>query len=156
MKQKFSKSWKSSKQPRKQRKYRANAPLNIRRKFLSCNLSKELRKKHRKRSIVVRKEDKVKVMRGKFKGKQGKVLEVNYALSKIIIEGIQVKKQDGSKVNIRLQPSNLQIIELNLDDKKRLKSSNEKIKKAFEELKKEENKTVKEKSLKTKPIKEKK
>ncbi|MCW1309534.1 MAG: 60S ribosomal protein L26, partial [Candidatus Nanoarchaeia archaeon] len=35
----WSKKWKSSKKPSKQRKYRYNAPLHIRRKFLSVNLS---------------------------------------------------------------------------------------------------------------------
>ena len=99
MKNKFSKNWKSSKQPRKQRKYLANAPLHIRKKFLSINLSKDLRKKHEKRNIPVRKGDVIKVMRGKFKKKQGKVTEVNTKTSKISIEGIQIKKQDGSKVN---------------------------------------------------------
>ena len=39
--------------------------------------------------------------------------------SKIIVEGIQVQKLDGSKVNFPLKASNLQIVELNLDDKKR-------------------------------------
>jgi len=120
MKSKFSKHWKASKQPRKQRKYRANAPLHLRKKMLSVNLSKELKEKHEKRNIPVRKGDKVKVLRGKFKGKQGKVNEVNLKTSKIVIEGIQIKKKDGSKVNIRLQPSNLQIMELNLEDKKRI------------------------------------
>ncbi|MDP7520749.1 MAG: 50S ribosomal protein L24, partial [Candidatus Pacearchaeota archaeon] len=114
MKKEFSKHWKSSKQPRKQRKYLANAPLHIKKKFISVNLSRELRKKYPKRNIPVKKGDVVKVMRGKFKKKQGKVIEVKLKLSKIIIEGIQVKKQDGSKVNVRLQPSNLQLIELNL------------------------------------------
>jgi len=42
MKQKFSTTWKASKQPRKQRKYSANAPLHIKRKMLSANLSKTL------------------------------------------------------------------------------------------------------------------
>tara|TARA_Y100000310_G_scaffold319814_1_gene375567 strand:+ start:1808 stop:2254 length:447 start_codon:yes stop_codon:yes gene_type:complete len=121
MKNKFSKSWKSSKQPRKQRKYLANAPLHIKKKFLSVNLSKDLRKKHGKRNISIRKGDTIKVMRGKFKKKQGKITEVNTKTSKISIEGIQVKKQDGSKVNVKLRPSNLQVIELNLEDKKRLK-----------------------------------
>ena len=121
MKKKFSKNWKSSKQPRKQRKYLVNAPLHIRKKFVSVNLSKELRKKYGKRNSSVRKEDIVKIMKGKFKNKQGKITEVNLKTSKVIVEGIQIKKQDGSKVNIKLQPSNLQIIELNLEDKKRLK-----------------------------------
>lgn len=119
MKRKFSKSWKASKQPNKQRKYLANAPLHLRKKFISVNLSKELREKHGKRNIPVRKGDTVKIMVGKFKKKQGKVTEVKLKTSKIIIEGIQVKKQDGSKVNVKLQPSNLQIIELNLEDRKR-------------------------------------
>lgn len=126
MKNKFSTSWKASKMPRKKRKYAANAPLHIKRKFLSANLSKSLREKHKKRSIVLRKNDVVKVMRGKFKGKQGKVLLVNIKLLRIEVEGMQVKKQDGSKVNVPLKPSNLQIVELSLEDKRRLKS-NEKI-----------------------------
>ncbi|MEK6844882.1 MAG: 50S ribosomal protein L24 [Nanoarchaeota archaeon] len=112
MKSKFSTNWKASKHPRKQRKYRANAPLHLRKKFVNVNLSKELRKKQNKRSIQIKKGDKVKIMRGGFKGKVGKILEVNIKKSKVIVEGIQVKKQDGSKVNIKLQPSNLQIIEL--------------------------------------------
>ena len=124
MKRKFSKSWKSSKQPRKQRKYLANAPLHIRKKFVSSNLSKDLRKSHKKRSIPLRKGDVVKIIRGKFKGKQGKIIGINLKNSKVLVDGIQVKKQDGSKLNVKLQPSNLQIIELNIEDKKRLKQRN--------------------------------
>ena len=119
MKRKFSKSWKSSKQPRKQRKYAANAPLHLKRKLLSVNLSKELRKKHGKRNIPLRKGDTVKVMRGKFKGKRGKVTEVKTKMEKIFIEKIQIKKKDGSSVNVPLKASNLQIIELNTEDRKR-------------------------------------
>ncbi len=124
MKIKFSKHWQESKQPRKQRKYLANAPLHLKRKLLNTNISKELRSKYKKRSIAVRKGDTVKIMRGKFKGKTGKIIEVNSKKAKLKIEGIMVKKQDGSKVSIKFQPSNLQIIELNLDDKKRIASIN--------------------------------
>ena len=124
MKKKFSKSWKSSKQPRKQRKYLANAPLHIRKKFLSVNLSKDLRKKYGKRNIPIKKGDVVKILRGKFKKKQGKIKEVKLKTSKITIDGIQVKKQDGSKTDVKLQPSNLQIIELNTEDQRRLKQIN--------------------------------
>jgi len=119
MKTKFNTSWKASKQPRKQRKYLANAPLHLKKKLLGVNLSKELRKKYGKRTIAIRKGDSVKIMRGKFKKKKGKVNEVSLKFSKVIVDGIQVKKQDGSKANVKLQPSNLQIIELNLEDKKR-------------------------------------
>ena len=122
MKNKFSTHWKASKQPRKQRKYLANAPLHIKRKLLSTNLSKELRKKYKKRNVPLVKGDTVKIMRGKFKQKTGKIIEVNTSTSKVKIEGIMVKKQDGSKANIKMHPSNLQIIELNLNDKKRMKT----------------------------------
>ncbi len=115
--------WKSSKKPRKQRKFLANAPLHLRKKFVSINLSKELRKKQGKRNIPAKKGDKVKIMRGKFKGKQGKILGVNLKNSKIIVEGIQKTKQDGSKVNIRLEPSNLQIIEL-MERKTKIEKNN--------------------------------
>ena len=136
MKQKFSKKWIASKQPRKQRKYRAKAPLHIKRKFVGVNLSKELRDKHGKRNLPVRKGDTVKIMRGKFKNKKGKVTTVNIKTSKIIIEGIQVKKKDNSKANIKLQPSNLQIIELFLEDKKRIKNSTKKTEEKPKEIKK--------------------
>ncbi|MEM4326097.1 MAG: 50S ribosomal protein L24 [Candidatus Pacearchaeota archaeon] len=119
MKKKFSKFWKSSKKPRKQRKYIINAPLHIKRKMMSSNLSKELRKRFGIRSFPLRKGDTVRVFRTKFKGKEGKVLKVNYKKNGVEISGIQIKKQDGSRVNVLIHPSNLQIIELNLEDKKR-------------------------------------
>ena len=146
MKKEFSKHWKSSKQPRKQRKYRAKAPLHVKKKFVGVNLSKELREKYGKRNIAVRKGDVVKIMRGKFKGKQGKITEVKLKISKVVIEGIQVKKQDGSKANVRLQPSNLQIIELNLEDRKQMKKLGVKT----TEKKKEEKIKVEDKNTKGK------
>ena len=126
MKQKFSKHWKASTQPRKQRKYRAKAPLHVIKRFLSANLSKDLRKKYGKRNLTLTKGDTVKVMRGKFRKKQGKILEIKLKTQKVTIEGIQITKKDGSKVNVRVQPSNLQIVELNLADTKRIKSQQEK------------------------------
>ena len=122
MKNKFRASWKSSRQPRKQRKYVAKAPLHLKKKFVNANLSKELRKKYGRRNIPLRKGDTVRVMVGKSKGKKGKITKVLLDISKIIVEGIQIKKKDGSKIDVKIDPSNLQILELNLDDKKRIKS----------------------------------
>nr|AJS12982.1 ribosomal protein L24p/L26e, archaeal/eukaryotic [uncultured archaeon] len=137
MKNKFSTHWKGSKQPRKQRKYLANAPLHIRKDFVSINLSKELRKKVGKRNLPAKKGDKIKICVGKFKGKTGKILTVNLKTSKIIVEDIQVKKQDGSKASVKMQPSNLQIIEM--ADRK-LKPKKEDIKKTDEKKTKEDSK----------------
>jgi large subunit ribosomal protein L24 len=144
MRKEFSKAWKASKQPRKQRKYAANAPLHIKRKKLTVNLSKELRKGNGKRSKIVRKEDKVKIMVGKFKGKTGKVTGIFTKIGKVEIEGIQVKKQDGSNVLVKLQPSNLQLIEM--AERTNKKATN----------KEKTEKQDKNKDSKTKPTEEKK
>jgi len=121
MKQKFSTKWISSVQPRKQRKYRANVPLHLKHKLISTNLAKELRTKYGKRNIPVIKGDKVKIMNGEFKSKTGKINIVSNYKLKVAIEGIQKTKKDGTKVNFYFEPSNIQIQELNLEDKKRLK-----------------------------------
>ena len=140
MKKKFSTSWLSSKQPRKQRKYRYNAPLHLRHKFLNAHLSKSIREKYGKRSVPLRKGDEVLIMRGSFKGKKGKILETNLKRSKVTVEGINRKKADGTKVNVYFNPSNLQIEGLNLDDRKRLKLARKAdIKKEVKEKSKEEN-----------------
>ncbi|MCL5730062.1 MAG: 50S ribosomal protein L24 [Candidatus Pacearchaeota archaeon] len=128
MKQKFNKNWKSSKQPRKQRKYSANTPLHLKNKAISANLSKELRKKHGRRSAFSLSSDRVRIMTGKFRKKEGKITKVLLKTSKIIIEDIQIKKKDGSKVDVKMEPSNLRIIELNSEDKKRLKNREKKMK----------------------------
>lgn len=120
MKQVFSNSWKSSKQTRKQRKYRANAPLHILSKMISGHLSKTLRQKYNTRSISVRTGDEVKVMKGKFKGKTGKIAQVNIKKQKVTIDGLQNKKKDGTKINAYFDASNLQVEALK-DDKRRFK-----------------------------------
>jgi large subunit ribosomal protein L24 len=121
MKKKFSRSWNKSKQTRKQRKYRFNAPLNIKSKFMGCHLSKELRGKYKKRSVAVRKGDSIKVLRGQFKGKTGKIDRADVKKSKVYITGIEITKKDGTKALYPIHPSNLIINELNLEDKKRIK-----------------------------------
>lgn len=115
----WSASWKASKQPRKQRKYRFKAPLNIKRKLASSHLSKELRAKHSSRSLTLRTGDTVKVMRGQFRGKTGKVEEVDLAKCKARVAGFTLQRKDGNKAPVWFEPSNLLITELKLDDKKR-------------------------------------
>ncbi|MFA5302953.1 MAG: 50S ribosomal protein L24 [Candidatus Nanoarchaeia archaeon] len=116
----YSSQWKNSIKPKKQRKYLANAPLHTRRTIMSANLSKELRKDVNKRNIPVRKGDKVKIMRGRFKEKTAKVEKVLRKDYKLILEGIMIEKKDGTKVKFPIHYSNVQIIELDLADKKRI------------------------------------
>lgn len=119
MKKQFSKHWIGSKQPRKQRKYRYNAPLNLRHKMISANLSKELRKKYKKRNFPLRKDDEITIMVGEFKGKKGKIERVDLKKLKVTVAGIFRNKKDGTKIGVYFDPSNLQITELNTNDKKR-------------------------------------
>jgi large subunit ribosomal protein L24 len=118
-----------SKKPRKQRKFLFNAPLHLRRKMLSAHLSKELREKYKTRSMPVRKGDEVEIMRGEFKGKKGKVSRVDLKNYKVYIEGITRRKTTGAEVQVPIHPSNLRIISLNLNDKKRVEAIEKKIKK---------------------------
>ncbi len=129
MKRENSISWKGSKKISKQRKYRFNSPLHIKHKMLSSHLSKELRKKYSTRAMVLRKGDVVKVMNGDFRGKEGKVASVNTKKMKILVEGIQKSRKEGTKVNVAFYPSKLMITSLNLDDKKRVKIMERKQKK---------------------------
>ena len=105
----------------KQRKFRCNAPLHVRHKFMSAHLSKELRKQLGKRSLPVRKGDEVKVMRGKFAGTTGKVSDVDLKRLKVFLENVKGKQISGKEVSIPLEPSNLLIINPVMDDKMRLR-----------------------------------
>jgi large subunit ribosomal protein L24 len=121
MKSKFSKTWNSSKQPRKQVKFRANAPNHIKRRLMSSMIDGPLRKKYGVKNIGVRKGDEVKVMRGKFKGKLGKVGVVDVKNVRIQIEGVQRAKKAGEKLETWFHPSIVRIISIEDSDKKRLK-----------------------------------
>ena len=101
-----------SKQPRKKRKERYQAPLHKARVFLHANLSKDLRKKLGSRSALVRRGDTVKVMVGTFRKKTGKVSEVDYKSRKVYVEGITIQGRKSKKrAFIPFDSSNLQIIE---------------------------------------------
>ena len=110
-----------TKQPRKQRKRLYNMPLHQRRKQMSARLSDELRKTTKRRNVPVVKGDKVKIMRGKNTGKEGKVTMVDLRKYKIGVEGIVVKKPNGKEKSVPIHASNVMIIELKLTDEKRKK-----------------------------------
>jgi large subunit ribosomal protein L24 len=121
MKSKWSSKWKASTQPRKQRKYRHNAPLHVRHKMVSARLSKELKSQLGKRSLPVRKGDDVKVVTGSRKRSTGTVSRVDLSSLKVFIDGVTTKKVDGSEVMVPIDPSNLVITKVNTDDKMRRK-----------------------------------
>jgi large subunit ribosomal protein L26e len=99
---------------------------------MSAPLSKELREKHnvckhltqclptpltqfQVRSIPIRKDDEVTVVRGSNKGREGKVTSV-YRLKYVIhIERVSKDKSSGQSVPIGVHPSKVVITKLKLD-----------------------------------------
>jgi len=108
-----------SSQPRKQRKARYNAPHHMRGSLLHASLSKELREKYKRRSMRIIKGDRVKVLRGDHSGSEGVVDLVLTKKARIVVDGVSVKKADGTEVPRPLDPSNVMITEFNLKDKLR-------------------------------------
>ncbi len=112
-------TWKSSVQARKQRKYLANAPLHKQVSFFGVHLSKDLQKKFGVRSLTIRSGDTVKVVRGQHKGKTGKIQKVLRSRRKITIEGVDVTRRDGAKALVPLHPSNVVLIDIVADRKRK-------------------------------------
>jgi len=101
---------------RKNRCRHFNAPSHIRRKIMSAPLSKDLRLKHNCRSIPIRKDDEVQVVRGHHKGQQvGKVVQVYRKKFVIHIERIQREKVNGATVHVGIHPSKVVIVKLKMD-----------------------------------------
>ncbi|KIN01524.1 hypothetical protein OIDMADRAFT_29177 [Oidiodendron maius Zn] len=100
---------------RKSRKAHFSAPSSVRRTIMSAPLSKELREKYNVRSIPIRKDDEVTVVRGSNKGREGKVTSV-YRLKYVIhIERVAKEKSNGQSVPIGVHPSKVVITKLKLD-----------------------------------------
>uniref|UniRef100_F7D5P5 KOW domain-containing protein n=1 Tax=Monodelphis domestica TaxID=13616 RepID=F7D5P5_MONDO len=92
----------------KNRKRHFNAPSHIRRKIMSSPLSKELRQKYNVRSMPIRKDDEVQVVRGHYKGQQiGKVVQVYRKKYVIYIERVQREKANGTTVHVGIHPSKI-------------------------------------------------
>jgi large subunit ribosomal protein L24 len=119
MKIEWSNAWKASKNPAKQRKYRYKAPLHVKQKLMHVHLSPELRKKYDKRQLLVRKGDTVAILRGQHKKKKGTVSRVSLKQEQVFVEGIDRAKRDGNVTLVPMKASNLMIIVLYGEDKKR-------------------------------------
>ncbi|WNY24041.1 hypothetical protein MmiHf6_13660 [Methanimicrococcus hongohii] len=109
----------TSKQPRKQRKARYNAPLHQKQKFMGARLSSDLSVKYNTRSAPVITGDTVTVMRGDYKGVSGKVEKVDLHAGVINVSGVVSTKVNGEEVPRPIYPSVVMITKLELKDKTR-------------------------------------
>ncbi len=68
------------------------------------------------RAIPVRKGDTVRVMRGGFHGREGKVVSVDRVDGTVVVEGITIEKVDEKKVARPIHASNLMIVRMDDTD----------------------------------------
>ena len=94
-------------------------PKHQRESLLSAPLSNTLRELYKKRTVRVIKGDSVKVMRGEYKGVEGKVEKLDTERGTLNIEGIRREKIRGGQVKVPIHASKVMLINLNLDDKYR-------------------------------------
>ncbi|MBC7112619.1 MAG: 50S ribosomal protein L24 [Candidatus Methanomethyliales bacterium] len=102
--------------PKLQRK---PAPLHLRRKNMRAPLSDELRERYGTRTAALRKGDTVLIVRGDYKGHEGKVSSIDLSKMRITVEGVTMKKTDGTTKPVPIKPSKVIITKLDLSDKKR-------------------------------------
>lgn len=123
-------------------------PKHRRDKMIGAVLEDSLRKQYGRKNIRVIKGDSVRVLRGEYKGVEGKVEKVNTEQAIFHIEGIQREKIRGGQVKVPIHSSNVMVISLNLDDDYRSRKvqgaskddSNPSEKKGTRDKEKEENK----------------
>ena len=96
------------------------ATMQTRSKQLGANLSKDLQKKYGKKSERVVEGDSVTILRGEFKGVDGKVSKISTQKTSVAIEGVKKEKTKGDKFDVYIHTSNLIITSLNGDDKWRI------------------------------------
>ncbi len=142
--------------PTKVRNYQIyRATMATRSKQLGSPLSKELQKKYGKRSMRVILGDTVKVMRGEYRGVDGKISKISTLDNSIAIEGVKKEKSKGEKFDVLIRSTNVVITNLNLDDhwrKTKLEGKKPKTtpKEAKPEPSKEETKKISKKLVKSK------
>mmetsp|Transcript_47134 Transcript_47134/g.113052 ORF Transcript_47134/g.113052 Transcript_47134/m.113052 type:complete len:149 (+) Transcript_47134:49-495(+) len=100
---------------RKSRRAHFSAPSHQRRIIMSAPLSSELRSKYNVRSMPIRKDDHVSIVRGSFKDRDGKVTCVYRKKFVIHVERITRERANGATVNVGIHPSNVVITRLKLD-----------------------------------------
>ena len=96
------------------------ATMQTRSKQMGANLSKDLQKKYGKKSARVVEGDSVTILRGEFKGVDGKVSKISTQKTSVAIEGVKKEKTKGDKFDVYIHTSNLVITSLNGDDKWRI------------------------------------
>ena len=104
-----------SSQARKVRKAFFNASKDDKHVALSAPLSKELQETHGIKRLPIRRDDEVRIVRGKFPDREGRVTAVKLSTMRILIDQVQFEKVNGQQVPVPIHPSNVVITKLKMD-----------------------------------------
>jgi len=96
------------------------ATFQTKSKQLGSALSKDLRKKYGKRNVRAIEGDSVTIVRGEFKGVDGKISKVSTQKNSVAIEGVKKEKTKGDKFDVYIHTSNLVVTSLSTNDKWRI------------------------------------
>mmetsp|Transcript_5442 Transcript_5442/g.10884 ORF Transcript_5442/g.10884 Transcript_5442/m.10884 type:complete len:138 (+) Transcript_5442:42-455(+) len=110
---KYSTSVSSSR--RKSRKAHFASDSTTRRSLMVANLSKELQAKYGVRSMPVRVDDEVTVVRGSFKNREGKIVACPRRKFVIHIERVTREKANGATIQVGINASKVVITKLKMD-----------------------------------------
>ena len=106
---------------RAQRKLQLSAPSSIKRRLMSCHLNKSLRAQYKIRCLPVKRGDEVKILKGKSRGKTGKVVQVYRKRNVIYVDKINREKQNGQTTFLPIKPCHC-ILEKIIANKDRTKT----------------------------------
>jgi large subunit ribosomal protein L24 len=96
------------------------ATYQTRSKQLGSTLSKDLHKKYGKKSVRIVEGDSITILRGEYKGVDGKIAKISTSKSSVAVEGIKKEKTKGDKFDVYIHTSNLVVTSLNTSDKWRM------------------------------------
>lgn len=103
-------------QARKVRKAFFNAKKDQKHIIMSAPLSKELQATHGIKRLPIRRDDEVKIVRGKYPDRTGRVTDVCLRSMRIHIDQLNVENRPNGSVPIPIHPSNVIITKLKLDN----------------------------------------
>lgn len=98
-------------QPRKKRKALVQGKIHSGKRLLHVHLGKDMRLRYKKRALLAKKGDKVRIISGDHRKREGKITEVDTKEGRLYIEGIIQKKQGGKEVFSPIDPSNCILLE---------------------------------------------
>ncbi len=117
-----------STRPRIQRKRLYESAIDRRHRLLGAHVDPDLAAKSKlrlPRALPIREGDVVRIMRGNFRGKEGKIVSVDSRRGTAVVEGITIEKTDEKKVPRPVHASNLMIIKMDDTDPWRRKKYEE-------------------------------